>query len=238
MKTAVPIRTIFFDLDGTLTNILKRETYAIHDTVNHFGLRISREEVRSLLYEVSKGWREVRSYSDIFDILGVELNDRVTEYWTSAFLKRYRLSILRKGTKSTLKLLSGRFTLFCVTSRETLAEVKMELEFLGLDEFFDQIVTRGVAAEHFGLPSIPLLPFQEQRKMLYECALVIADCPRDQVLVIGDMASELKPAKEIGMATLGLLTDKGKEADLRKVSDRLISNITQLKTILARPSLR
>jgi hypothetical protein len=30
------------------------------------------------------------------------------------------------------------------------------------------------------------------------------------------MASELKPAKEIGMATVGLLSNKGKEADLRK----------------------
>jgi phosphoglycolate phosphatase-like HAD superfamily hydrolase len=231
MRTAVPIKTIFFDLDGTLTNILEREAYAIHDTVNYFGLRISLEEVRSLLCEVSAGWREVHSYSDIFDIIGVELNDHVIGYWASAFLKRYRLSILRRGTKSTLKDLSGRLTLFCVTSRETLAEVEMELEFLGLREFFEQIVTREVAAKHFGLPSIPLLPFEQQRKMLYECALLIADCPRDQVLVIGDMASEIKPAKEIGMATVGLLTDKGKEADLRKVSDRLIPNIAQLKKI-------
>jgi phosphoglycolate phosphatase-like HAD superfamily hydrolase len=231
MRTAVQIKTVFFDLDGTLTDILERETHAIHDTVNHFGLRISWEEVRSLLYQVSTGWREVRSYSDIFDILGVELNDHVIGYWTSAFLKRYRLSILRRGTKSTLKALSRRLTLFCVTSRETLAEVEMELEFLGLGKFFEQIVTREVAAKRFGLRSIPFLPFEQQRKMLYECALVIADCPCDQVLVIGDMASELKPAKEIGMATVGLITDKGKQADLRKVSDELIPNIAQLKRI-------
>jgi phosphoglycolate phosphatase-like HAD superfamily hydrolase len=232
MRTAVPVKAIFFDFDGTLINVHERELYAIHDTVNHFGLKMSIEEVRSLLYEVSMGWREVRSYSDIFDTLGIELNDCVIEYWTSAFVKRYRLSILRRGTKSALKALSRRFALFCVTSRETLVEVEMEFEFHGIGKFFDQIVTREVAAKHFGLRSIPFLPFREQRKMLYECALAIADCHRDQVLVIGDMASELKPAKEIGMATVGLLTDKGKEADLRKVSDRLIPNIAQLKEIL------
>jgi beta-phosphoglucomutase-like phosphatase (HAD superfamily) len=80
VRTAVPIKAIFFDLDGTLINILKREAYAIHDTVSHFGLKVSMEEVRSLLCEFSTGWREIRSYSDIFDILGVELNDHVIEY--------------------------------------------------------------------------------------------------------------------------------------------------------------
>jgi len=46
------------------------------------------------------------------------------------------------------------------------------------------------------------------------------------------MASELKPAKEIGITTIGLLTDKGKEEDLRKVSNYLIPNITHLKSMV------
>jgi FMN phosphatase YigB (HAD superfamily) len=118
---------------------------------------------------------------------------------------------VRRSTKSTLRALSGRFKLFIVTSRETLAEVETELEFLGFGGFFDHIVTREVAAKHFGLSAIPFLPFEKQRKMLYECALVIADCPRDQVLVVGNMASELKPAKEIGMVTVVFSQTKEKK---------------------------
>ena len=82
-------------------------------------------------------------------------------------------------------------------------ELKLELTMtlsniglLGIKGFFDQIVTREVAAKHFGLPSLPFLPFHEQRKKLYECALSMAACHPSEGLVVGDMASELKPAKE------------------------------------------
>jgi len=43
------IKAIFFDFDGTLIDVSKRELYAIHDTVNHFGLEVSRARVKKLL---------------------------------------------------------------------------------------------------------------------------------------------------------------------------------------------
>ena len=219
------IKVLFIDLDGTLTDILEREVEAIYDTANHFGLVVSRARIRRLCLEKA-------SYSDVIRELGLELTDELVDYWSSAFVKRYRRSILRKGTKSTLNALSQEYRLFCVTSRETLAEVVSELNFLGLEGLFRRVVTREVAAKHFGLLSLPFLPFLKQRKKLYECALVLASCTSEDTIVVGDMASELKPAKELGIPAVGLLTEEAKESGLREVADYLIPNIGHLRNIL------
>ena len=172
MNKITEIKAIFFDFDGTLTDISKREVYAIHHTVNHFGLTVSTVQVKQLLNNIML---VSICYTDIYKALGLTLTDEVVEYWTSAFNKRHRLSILRKGTRDTLKNLSRKYEILCVTSRETLAEVELELEYLELEKLFDYIVTREVAADYFRLQSIPFLPFHVQRKKLYECALEMLD---------------------------------------------------------------
>ena len=219
------MKVLFIDLDGTLTDILEREVEAIYDTANHFGSVVSKAEIKRHCLEKA-------SYSDVIRGLGLEMTDELVDYWVSAFVKRYRLSILRKGTKSTLNHLSQDYTLFCVTSRETVAEVVSELDFLGLEGVFEQVVTREVAAKHFGRSSLPFLPFPKQRKKLYECALALANCNSEDAVVVGDMASELKPAKESGIRAVGLLTEDAKESGLREVADYLIPNIEHLQNIL------
>jgi phosphoglycolate phosphatase-like HAD superfamily hydrolase len=219
------IKVLFIDLDGTLTDILEREVEAIYDTANHYGLVVSRARIRRLCLEKA-------SYSNVIRELGLELTDELVDYWSSAFVKRYRLSVPREGVQSTLNHLSREYTLFCVTSRETLAEVVSELNFLGLGGLFRQVVTREVAAKHFGFSSLPFLPFLKQRKKLYECALDLVNCSSEDAIVVGDMASELKPAKELGILAVGLLTEEAKESGLREVADYLIPNITDLRNIL------
>ena len=219
------MKALFIDLDGTLTDILKREVDAIYDTAIHFGLKLSKAKVKQLCIEKA-------SYFDVLSGLGLELNNELIDYWSSAFTKRYQLSVLRESVKSTLKALSREYKLFCVTSRESLAEVVSELNFLGLRGFFNQVVTREVAAKHFGLSSLPFVPFHKQRKKLYECALALANCNSKDAIVVGDMASELKPAKELGILTIGLLTNKAKESELEEVADCLIPNIRHLHNII------
>lgn len=219
------MKALFIDLDGTLTDILQREVEAIYDTANHFGLKVSRTKVRQLCIDKP-------SYFGVIQELGLELTGDLIDYWTSAFVNRYQLSILRKGTKSTLKTLSQEYKLFCVTSRESVAEVILELNFLGLEGLFKQVVTREVAAKHFRLSTLPFVPFHMQRKKLYECALALADCNSEDAIAIGDMGRELKPAKELGISTIGLLTCKARENELREVADFLIPNITHLQNIL------
>jgi len=219
------MKALFFDLDGTLTDISRREIETLFDTVNHFGLKASRLDVKKVYFQVP-------SYVEVLQKFGLELTDEVFNYLSSTFIKKYRLSVVRKGAKSLLEGLWGKYLLVCVTSRETLAEVIRELEFLRINGFFNHVVTRDVAAKHFGLNVLSFFPFNEHRRKLYECALALAKCSPSGAVVIGDMARELKPARELGITTIGLVAHKARENELQETSDYLISDITQLKNVL------
>ena len=220
------MKSLFFDLDGTLIDINQREIEVIYDTVNHFGKAVSKSKVKQLCVQLP-------SYTDVFRELGLGLTGKEVRYWTAAFVKRYRFSLLREGVESTLKALSKKNTLMCVTSRETLAEVIEELKFFGIDELFQHVVTRDVTVEHFGLTSLPLFPYHEQRRKLYQCALAVAKSNPGNTVVIGDMGRELKPAQELGITTIGLVTYEARRSELQKVSDFMISSITELQNILS-----
>jgi len=197
----------------------------IRETLNHFGLKVSKTRVKRLCSQEP-------SYMDVYRKLGFEPNDDALQYWTSVFVKNYRLSRVRKGVKSTLKALAKRHAILCVTSRETVEEVIRELEFQGVDRLFDHVVTRDTAAKHLRQTAIPFFPFHEQRRKLYECALALVGCSSNDAVAVGDMGSELKPAKDLGITTIGLITYKGRKKELEEASDFLISRITRLCSVL------
>ena len=219
------MKALFFDFDGTLTDIHQREIEVIYDTVNHFGISVSKARVKQLCSQLP-------SYTDVFKETGLELTEEAIEYWTASFVKRYHLSVLRKDVKPTLKTLSKMSTLHCVTSRETVAEVANEMRFFQIDEMFNHVVTRDVAAKHFGLDSFPFFPYHEHRKRLYQCALAMAKSNPKDAVVIGDMGRELKPARELGITTVGLVTYESRKEELREASDFMVSNIAQLSKTL------
>lgn len=142
------------------------------------------------------------------------------------------MSVVRKGVRPALEVLSKKYTLFCVTSRETPEEVVEELTFHKLARFFRSIVTRDVAAKHFGFASIPFLPYYEQRRKLYQCALALSRCSSSDAAAIGDERRELEPAKELGMLTIGVPMRKEKRSELQEASDFLISDMTHLQNVL------
>jgi len=219
------MKALFFDLDGTLIDINQREIEVIHDTANHFGLQVSKATVKQLCVQLP-------SYTDVFEEVGLNLTEKVIEYWTAAFVKRYHFSTLREGVKSALEALSKDNSMMCVTSRETPAEVSKELKFFGIDELFRHIVTRTVTAEHFGLTSLPLFPYHEQRRKLYQCALAVARSNPGDTVAIGDMGRELRPARELGIPTVGLITYEARKNELQKSADFMISDMTHLPNIL------
>ena len=138
-----------------------------------------------------------------------------------------------RGAVDTLAFLSHKHKLILVTSRGKLSSVEDELEWFNIRKFFTLIVTREVAARYHGVEDIPLFPFQEQRKKLYECVIGLTKLGPKDTVCIGDSLGELEPAKRLQMTTIGVLTGKSSKRDLEKASDFIIEDIAQVSEILS-----
>lgn len=67
------MKALLFDFGGMLTDIDQRETEVVNDTVNHFGLRVSKTRVKQLCALTP-------SYTNVFKEIGLELNDAAIRY--------------------------------------------------------------------------------------------------------------------------------------------------------------
>ena len=112
------------------------------------------------------------------------------------------------------------------------AEVEEELEWFKIKSYFTMIVTREVAAKYHRIKYIPLLPFQEQRRKLYECVVGLTKFDPRNILCIGDSVEELAPARKMQMTTIGVLTGFSNKKELEKVTDFLIDDINQFSGII------
>jgi len=161
-------KAILFDLDGTIFDITERDAFARYKALNKLGHNVSLDEIR-------QHYRYGIGRMGIVKELGIKFTEKETKEYIEAsfayFTKREasNLTKIHNGANNVLALLSRKYKLILVTSRNTLSSTEEELEWFDIRKFFTLIVTREVAARYHGVKDIPLLPFQEQRKKLYVC---------------------------------------------------------------------
>lgn len=226
------VKAILFDLDGTIFDIVERDAFARYKALNELGHNVSLEKVRqSYRYGIGR--------MGIVKALGMKFTEREEEEYINAsfahFTKReaVKLTKIHRGAYDVLATLSKRYALVIVTSRDTISSTEEELRIFNIKRFFKLIVTREFAARYHGVKEIPLLPFQEQRKRLYECVIGLMKINPKDMLCVGDSVGELQPAKELGIKTLGVLTGFSSKEDMEKASIPTISNLSQLFKILS-----
>jgi FMN phosphatase YigB (HAD superfamily) len=142
------------------------------------------------------------------------------------------LTKMRKGAYCVLSALSRKFKLVLVTSRSALLSTEEELKRFNIRKFFTEIVTREVAARYHGEEEMPLLPFQKQRRKLYECVVGLTKIAPKDMLCVGDSVEELEPAKTLGMRTIGVLGGMGSKADMERASIQTIEDLPTLLRLL------
>ena len=225
------VKAILFDLDGTILNIADRDAFARYHALNKLGYDVSLDKVR-------KHYGYGIGMMGIVKELGIEFTEKETKEYIEAhlayFTKREALNLtkIHNGTHDVLSALSKKHSLILVTSRSDLSSTEEELEWFNIRKFFTLIVTREVAARYHGVKHIPLLPFQEQRKKLYECAIGLTKIDPEDMICIGDSVGELEPAKKLGIETIGVLTGFSSKEDMEGASIPTIQNFTQLVKIL------
>ena len=225
------VKAILFDLDGTIFAITERDAFARYKALNELGHDVS-------LVEVKQSYRFGIGRLGPVKELGIKFTEKEEEEYIKASFAHFterdalKLTKIHNGAYNVLSALSKRFRLVIVTSRDALSSTEEELECFKIRKFFKLIVTREVAAEYHGVKKIPLLPFQEQRKKLYECAIGLTKIDPGDMLCIGDSVGELEPAKKLGIKTIGVLTGFSSKEDMEKASISTIQDITHLVKIL------
>lgn len=215
------VRAIFFDLDDTILDVKKRKVEAAFRLSHLKGVNTSRKSIEDF-FNSGKDWR------DVLRILGIPLNNDVVAEYIHFFMEAYPLTKLQFGVKNALRTLQKRFRLFVVTSRWYRDRVEKELDKLGILKFFENVITRELAANYFKLRKLPLEPFSYQREILYKCALQLTGLLPQQVVAVGDSARELVPAKKLGMKVIAVSTGVDNVEELKKVTPHVIASLNEL----------
>jgi phosphoglycolate phosphatase-like HAD superfamily hydrolase len=222
------IRAILFDLDGTIFDVSERDAYARYRALNDLGYNVSLEDVRK---RYGRGSGPV----GIVKELGIKLTERQEKKYIETSFAHFterenalNCTKIHDGAYKVLSTLSKKYRLVLVTSRNILSSTEEELEWFNIKTFFTLIITREVAAKYFGVKDIPLLPFQQQRTKLYKCAIGLTGIDPEEMLCIADAVSELEPAKNLGIRTIGVLTGFSSNEDMKDASIPTIEDIRQL----------
>ncbi len=224
-------KAIIFDLDGTIFDILERDALARYRALNELGYNVSLEEVNS-------HYRYGLGRMGIVEILGIAMTEKEAKKYVELsfvhFMKKEASSLtkMHDGAYDMLSALFKKYKLVIVTSRDALSSTEEELERFDIRRFFTLVVTREVAAKYHGVSEMPLLPFHEQRRRLYECTLGLARLQPEDVLCVGDSVGELEPARELRIETIGVLTGFSSKGDFERASISTIQDLTQLVKVL------
>jgi len=224
-------KAILFDLDGTIFDILERDAFARYQALNELGYNVSLEEV-------NRHYRYGLGRMGIVKILGIAMTEEQAKKYIQLsfahFMKREASSLtkMHDGAHDVLSALFKNYELVIVTSRDALSSTEEELERFDVRRFFTLVVTREVAAKYHGVSEMPLLPFHEQRRRLYECTVGLTKLEPEDMLCVGDSVGELEPARELGIETIGVLTGFSSKEDFERASISTIQDLKQLVKVL------
>ncbi|WP_281164432.1 HAD hydrolase-like protein [Liquorilactobacillus sicerae] len=211
-------QSVFFDLDGTLTDPQAGITKSIAYALQAFGI-------------------EVRDLNSLTKFIGPALKDSLMKFYNFSEadaikgIKKYREYYSRQGmydiqlipgiTDLLKKLKHQHQQLFIATAKPTFFAIKI-LDHFDLSQYFDGIFgsnldgTRAQKSEviTYGLQQTKLIPSQ-------------------QIAMVGDRSYDIQGAKENHLTAIGVLYGYGSQQELTAAGvDHLVSNVHQLSQVL------
>jgi len=219
------IKAIIFDLDDTLfpsTSFTETARKEAVKAMIQSGLKANFEEAMEKLMEIikEKGSNYNKHFNELVKFFNGSEDPRIIFKGVMTY-HNIKTSLLRPNIKTikTLFYLTTKFKLFLVT--DGLYEKQWDkIVRLGLDAFFDESNTFISEKVGFKKPDLRLFKF-----VLEKCNLKGKEC-----VFVGDrIDKDLKPAKELGMKTVRILTGKySKEKDKENVVDYEIKELDDL----------
>lgn len=195
-------RAIIFDIDGTLTftNRLIFDSFN-HITEKYLGKRLSDEEIIALF-----GPTEDVILKQMFPDKYEEVRKDYYEYYNN----NHDIAQLYKGMKELLLDLKKEDIILGIFTGKGRTSSLITLNFLGIRELFDMIVTGDDVKNHKPSPE-GILKFVETFHL-----------NPAEVLMVGDAPSDIIAAKEAGVEIASVVWDSYSENEVRKLNSKNI----------------
>ena len=195
-------KAIIFDIDGTLTftNRLIFDSFN-HITEKYLGKRLSDEEIIALF-----GPTEDVILKQMFPDKYEEVRKNYYEYYNN----NHDIAQLYKGMKELLLDLKKEDIILGIFTGKGRTSSLITLNFLGIRELFDMIVTGDDVKNHKPSPE-GILKFVETFHL-----------NPAEVLMVGDAPSDIIAAKEAGVEIASVVWDSYSENEVRKLNSKNI----------------
>lgn len=195
-------KAIIFDIDGTLTftNRLIFDSFN-HITEKYLGKRLSDEEIIALF-----GPTEDVILKQMFPDKYEEVRKDYYEYYNN----NHDIAQLYKGMKELLLDLKKEDIILGIFTGKGRTSSLITLNFLGIRELFDMIVTGDDVKNHKPSPE-GILKFVETFNL-----------NPAEVLMIGDAPSDIIASKEAGVEIASVVWDSYSENEVRKLNSKNI----------------
>ena len=202
------LKTVLFDLDGTLLDSFSIHLEVFKTTFAKFGIQLSEKD---FLSNYSPNWYKT------YEALGLRKED-----WTSAdalWLKEVenKTALLFPGVIESLSTINKCYTLGLVTSGSKV-RVERDLKSTGINHFFKTIVT----GDDIKTPK----PSPEG----LELALIKLASKADEAIYVGDASADYEMAKAAGVYFIGVNSEFKSLNDNH--SDYLVNSIADLPKLM------
>ena len=207
-RTFNNLKTVLFDLDGTLLDSFSVHLEVFKTTFAKFGIRLSEED---FLSNYSPNWYKT------YEALGLRKED-----WASAdalWLKEVenKTALLFPGVVESLLTINKYYTLGLVTSGSKV-RVERDLKATGINHFFKTVVT----GDDIKTPK----PSPEG----LELALSKLESKADDAIYIGDASADYEMAKAAGVYFIGVNSEF--ESLITNHPDCVVNSISDLPKLM------
>ncbi len=220
------MKAVVFDMDGVLVNFNIDSRRIKSEIIAYFESMGLPEGMLTPALPFSKIKEEVERH---FSSKGIS-RDQILEMLRTAEVmavehevEAARTTELLPGARETLSALKAKGFRLAIFTYNNSRAVRMALERLGLEGYFDAVISRDQVESPKPSPC-------HLRRVLE--ALGVSE---DEALVVGDSEMDIKPAKELGVKVAAITTGVRSEEELRAHSpDYIVKGLPEVIEIAAK----
>jgi HAD superfamily hydrolase (TIGR01509 family) len=215
------ITALAFDFDGTLVDISKPYSMAFNETLRNFGLPLT-DPIE--LYR--RGAVDLKTqFAEVFSRVDADKNllQRCLKMYREIY-KQIHLKYLKRldNALDTVRELHSRGFKLALIGGRPLSEVEPELEFLGMRDCLDLVLTSEAVDRPKPAPDI------------VQRAAEFWNISPEQILVVGDSPDDIVAAKSAGAFSAGICSGYfSKEAIAKAKPDFLLDSVSDVLDIVA-----